>query len=221
MRSMKLWATAAVLLAGGGVAAAAKLPRRLDGSGTGDEAPDPSITRDELLTIMPKLSVGNADLYLPHLNVAMYGAAILDTVDRSAAFLAQLAHESAELTKWVEEASGQAYEGRKILGNTYAGDGPRFKGRGPMQLTGRYNYTEAGKALGIDLVGNPDRAADVDVGFLVAAWYWTSRDLNPLADAGDFVEITRKINGGTNGLAQRQMYYARALAALAHRRAVA
>lgn len=180
-----------------------------------------NITRDELLAIMPKLGVAKAEQYLPHLNVAMYGAAILDTVDRSAAFLAQLAFESRELTRWEELATGEAYEGRKILGNTQPGDGPRFKGRGPIQLTGRYNYTEASKALGIDLVSQPERAADVDVGFLVAAWYWTSRNLNAKADALDFLGITKAINGGTNGLEQRQVYYDRALSVLAHRRAVA
>lgn len=221
MRNKRLVMIAGLVLAGGGVAAAATLPRRLGWVGGGDDMQNLNITRDELLAIMPKLSVAKADAYLPHLNVAMYGAAILDTVDRSAAFLAQLAYESAELTKWVEAASGQEYEFRQILGNTQPGDGPRYKGRGPIQLTGRYNYQKAGEALGIDLVGQPERAADVDVGFLVATWYWTDRNINPLADALDFVGVTRKVNGGTNGLAQRQVYYDRALSVLAHRRAVA
>ncbi|MCY1077094.1 glycoside hydrolase family 19 protein [Archangium lansingense] len=85
-----------------------------------------------------------------------------------------------------------------------------YKGRGPIQLTGRNNYRAAGQALGIDLEGNPTRAADVDVGFRTAAWFWNSRSLNPLADQGNFREITRRINGGFNGLAAREAYYARA-----------
>jgi putative chitinase len=150
---------------------------------------------------------------MPHLNAAMQEAGI-NTPRRQAAFLAQLAHESGEF-RWMEElASGAAYEGRTDLGNTQPGDGMRFKGRGPIQLTGRSNYHAAGQALGIDLVNNPRRAADPDVGFRTAAWYWNNRNLNQYADAGNFDAITYRVNGGYNGKAERDAYYNRALQVL-------
>jgi putative chitinase len=178
------------------------------------------LTLAELRAIMPHLSEAKAREYLHHLNEAMREARILETVGRLAAFLAQLAFESGEL-RWMEEiASGDDYEGRARLGNTQPGDGRRYKGRGPIQLTGRANYRAAGEALDLDLEGNPTQVALPSVGFRVAGWYWTSRDINDLADAGDFVGVTRAINGGTNGLDGRQVYHRRALQVLAHREAV-
>jgi predicted chitinase/LysM repeat protein len=164
----------------------------------------------QLKKIMPALSDSKARQVLPHLNAAMAEAKI-NTPKRQAAFLAQLAHESGQLRYFEEIASGAAYEGRRDLGNTQPGDGVRFKGRGPIQLTGRANYRAAGKALGIDLEKNPKRAADIDVGFRTAAWFWNSRGLNKYADAGNFREVTRRINGGYNGLADREQFYRRAL----------
>jgi putative chitinase len=179
-------------------------PGPVPGNGQG------SVSVQQLRAIMPNLSQAKAEAYLPHLNRAMAEAGI-NTPQRKAAFLAQLAHESGEF-RWMEEiASGAAYEGRRDLGNTQPGDGVRFKGRGPIQLTGRSNYTAASRALGIDLVSNPTRAADPDVGFRTAAWFWNTRNLNSYADAGNFREVTRRINGGYNGLAAREAYYHRAL----------
>ena len=116
------------------------------------------------------------------------------------------------LTKFEEIASGAAYEGSAVLGNTHRGDGRRFKGRGPIQVTGRYNYTAASKYLGVDLVSHPRLAARPKIGFRVAAWFWVSRtpNLNVLADRGDFRGITYRINGGYNGLSARYGFYARA-----------
>ena len=139
----------------------------------------------------------------------------INTPKRQAAFLAQLAHESVQLRYFEEIASGAAYEGRRDLGNTQPGDGRRYKGRGPIQLTGRANYRAAGHALGINLEANPTRAADPDVGFRVAAWYWSSRNLNSYADSGNFSAITYRINGGYNGASERLAYYRRALGVLA------
>ncbi|MGA9521082.1 MAG: glycoside hydrolase family 19 protein [Myxococcaceae bacterium] len=172
------------------------------------------VTATDLMKLMPNLSAEKASKYLPHLNAAMAEAGI-NTPKRQAAFLAQLAHESGQLRYMEEIASGAAYEGRRDLGNTQPGDGTRYKGRGPIQLTGRANYRAAGKALGIDLENNPTRAADPDVAFRVATWYWSSRNLNQYADSGDFSTITKRINGGYNGAADRNRYYQSALNILA------
>ena len=168
------------------------------------------VTVQQLRAVMPNLSQAKAEQYLPHLNRAMAEANIT-TPQRKAAFIAQLAHESGQLRYMEEIASGAAYEGRRDLGNTQPGDGTRYKGRGPIQLTGRANYRAAGQALGIDLEGNPQRAKDPDVAFRIAGWYWSTRNLNTYADAGNFREVTRRINGGYNGMADREMYYRRAL----------
>ena len=135
----------------------------------------------------------------------------LTTSKRLAAFIAQCAHESDGFRTTVEYASGAAYEGRKDLGNTVKGDGVRFKGRGVIQLTGRANYAAYGKLLGVDLVGNPSLAAAFPYAALTAAHFWNTKKLNAFADAGDLKEVTRRINGGYNGLAQRLDYYSKAL----------
>ncbi len=162
-----------------------------------------------LQSTMPQLRVDKATAYLPHLAEAMKISEI-NTAGRQAAFLAQLAHESGQLRYWEEIASGAAYEGRVDLGNTQPGDGRRFKGRGPIQVTGRANYRAAGAALGIDLEGNPKLAATVEVGFKIAGWYWSKRGLNQLADEDtleSFRKITRRINGGYNGHEDRLRYW--------------
>jgi predicted chitinase len=134
----------------------------------------------------------------------------INTRLRMVHFLAQLAHESDHFRTLEEYASGSAYEGRRDLGNIHRGDGRRFKGRGAIQLTGRSNYREMGKRLGIDLEGKPELAATPKVSSEVAAIYWTSRGLNELADADNGKQITRKINGGYNGLTDRLNKIARA-----------
>ncbi|GMU06398.1 glycoside hydrolase family 19 protein [Corallococcus caeni] len=168
------------------------------------------LTLEQLRSFLPRLPKARAQEVLPHLNDAMSEAGI-NTPRRQAAFLAQLAHESAEFRYFEELATGRAYERRKDLGNVKPGDGARYKGRGPIQITGRTNYRAAGKALELDLEENPTRAADLDVGFRTAAWFWNSRDLNKHADKGEFDAITRRINGGYNGKASRDTYYQRAM----------
>ncbi|MBY6239762.1 glycoside hydrolase family 19 protein [Methylosinus sp. Sm6] len=140
--------------------------------------------------------------------------ASLTTPRRQAHFLAQIAHESAGMRTTVEYASGAAYEGRKDLGNTQRGDGARFKGRGLIQLTGRANYMAYGLELGLDLVGKPELAAQFPAAALTAALYWRKRAINVPADRDDCEAVTRKINGGVNGLADRKSYLAVAKRAL-------
>lgn len=180
------------------------------------------LTDSQLRQIMPNLAADKAAALLPFLNAAMAQHGI-DSMLRTAAFIAQLAHESGEF-RWMEEiwgptAAQQRYEPpndlAKRLGNNEPGDGKRYKGRGPIQITGRFNYRRYGELLGIDLVGQPEQAATPAVAFAVAALFWQSNRLNDLADSGDFVTLTRRINGGTNGLADRQKYHERAKDVLA------
>jgi putative chitinase len=139
----------------------------------------------------------------------------INTPRRQAQFLAQLAHESAGFKTTTEYASGKAYEGRRDLGNTEPGDGMRFKGRGLIQVTGRFNYQAASKALGVDLITTPGAAALFPFAILTAGWYWEKHNLNAWADKDDVERITRIINGGLNGFADRKSYLAKAKAAIA------
>lgn len=172
------------------------------------------LTVEVLRQIMPTLSQERLNLYLPHLQQAMSEFKI-NTPARQAAFLAQIAYESREL-KFMEEiwgptASQSNYEPPSDLatryGNTQPGDGKRFKGRGALQLTGRAKYQEYGQLLGVDLVNNPELATIPELNFRITGAYWQKNNLNELADQQDFVAITKRINGGTNSLANREKYY--------------
>ena len=142
-------------------------------------------------------------------NVYFRTYGILENSLRLIHFLAQLAHESGNFRYMEEIASGAAYEGRKDLGNTQAGDGKRFKGRGPIQLTGRANYRKYGQQLGIDFENNPEIVAIPSVGLLVACKFWSDNGLNTLADQDDLRAITRRINGGYNGFEDRKAHLAK------------
>jgi putative chitinase len=139
----------------------------------------------------------------------------ITTKRRIAHFLAQVCHETDHFKTLEEYASGRAYEGRRDLGNRYRGDGVRFKGRGAFQITGRFNYNKFGDILGIDLVNHPELALEPRYSLEIAAAYWRDRGLNALADADNVKQITRKINGGYNGLDDRIASLKRAKAALA------
>lgn len=165
-----------------------------------------AITIAQVSKIMPRHNANRLELYLPFIQTAMHEFEI-NTPNRAAAFLAQLAHESGEFLYMEELADGSAYEGRKDLGNINPGDGRKFKGRGPIQLTGRANYREFGKLLGLDLENYPELASKPEVGFRIAACFWKKRGLNQLADEEDFHTLTRKLNGGLNGIEKRLKYY--------------
>lgn len=142
------------------------------------------------------------------------------TINRAAMFCAQIGHESAGLHYMEELATGDAYEGRQDLGNIYPGDGRRFKGSGPIQLTGRNNFRaftrwvrEKGLST-IDFEAQPHLVReDPQWGFLASTWYWTVArpQINALCDAGDLHGVTRAINGGLNGLKDRRLRFERAL----------
>lgn len=164
-----------------------------------------------------------AALYLDHMNAAFATYAI-DSPTRMAAFLAQIAHESGRLVYareiWGPTPAQARYEGRADLGNVKAGDGKTYMGRGLIQITGRANYAAATVGMRSyadavpDFEANPALLEQPQWAVASAAWFWRSRGLNPLADAGEFVLITRRINGGTNGLADRQAFWAKAKTAL-------
>jgi putative chitinase len=161
------------------------------------------MTIEQLKAALPRAG-SRLDLYGGPLLEAMAAAGI-DTLQREAHFLSQVGHESGDLLYSEELASGATYEGRTDLGNTQPGDGRRYKGRGLIQLTGRTNYATYGAAIGRDLLTDPgvvSREPALCVG--VATWFWATHGLNALADADDCEGITRRINGGTNGLADRR-----------------
>jgi putative chitinase len=146
--------------------------------------------------------------------ITKYG---IDTPLRTAMFIAQGAHESMGFRQLEELASGQAYENRADLGNTKPGDGVKYKGRGVFQLTGAFNYAKVSLALfGFEdlLLKNPERLSEPELAARSAGWFWSTRNLNVPADASDCVAVTKRINGGTTGLAERIALYKRACYAL-------
>ena len=139
----------------------------------------------------------------------------IDNAARWAHYLAQIAHESAEMRYTKELASGAAYDTGKLakrLGNTPEadGDGQRYKGRGLIQLTGRANYEAYKKYCGFDIIKNPDLLAQPVGAIRSSMWFWRTNGLNQLADAGLFREITKKVNGGFNHIEKRHEYFLRA-----------
>lgn len=132
----------------------------------------------------------------------------ITTPIRIASFLAQVGHETGSFRYtreiWGPTAAQKRYEGRLDLGNTEPGDGSKYRGRGLIHITGRYNYAQVSKALGIDAVNDPALLEKPAMAARSAAWWWHANGCNEIADTGDFVSLTRRINGGTNGLADRR-----------------
>lgn len=172
-------------------------------------ADDGIVGRGTLAALFRKMGAGPQraiDLALgANVHFRTYG--VLDNGLRLAHFMGQTGHESGGFQYMEEIGSAQyftKYNGRADLGNTQPGDGPLFHGRGPIQLTGRGNYRKYGQALGLDFENNPTMAAMPAVGILVACKYWEDHGLNALADADNLDAITRRINGGTNGIDDRR-----------------
>lgn len=168
-----------------------------------------SITPQQLLQILPNAGP-KAGVFAPVLNTAMVACDIV-TPARQAAFIAQIGHESGQFL-WLRELGSNQYLAKydtgplaARLGNTPEadGDGQKYSGRGLIQITGRANYKACGEALGLDLLSRPELLELPQYAAASAAWYWKSRGLNALADRGDLTAITRKINGGLNGQAER------------------
>lgn len=187
-----------------------------------------NITESQLKTIFPNVKKDKCALYTKAFNEVL-PAYSMDTVRRVAAFLGQIAVESGELKYDKElpskynkkdpknglEPTGSLYEGRKNLGNDQIGDGPKFIGRGILQLTGRQNYTIMSKKLGIDLVSNPELACDPVVSTKIACEYFKANGLLDLSDKWNLELITERVNGKAKlHLKERMEYSERALKVL-------
>lgn len=131
----------------------------------------------------------------------------INTALRRAHFLSQVSHESGNLFYtteiWGPSAAQKRYEGRADLGNNQPGDGFTFRGRGFIQITGRANYARVGTALNFDFIAAPSMLALSPYAVLSAAWYWKIKNINAAADKDDVTQVTKLINGGTNGLSYR------------------
>ncbi len=195
-----------------------------------------AFTPQMLQKIVPGMTPARAEKLIPNINQAMQDGGIASPRAR-AAFVAQLAHETSGFV-YFSELGGDAYFKKMYepnfhlptdtgddfdrrqrraasLGNTQAGDGPRFRGRGAIQLTGRTNYQAASKDLFPTqtdrLLTNPEAAQELDLAFRTSTWFWNRAGLTAAADSGDFRLVTRRINGGYNGWDDRMKYYTRAL----------
>ena len=191
------------------------------------------LTAQQLGAILPN-AAGRIAVYLDPLNAAMDEFEI-DTPQRAAAFIGQVAKESLQF-KFSREIWGPTGQQLKyerlfsatwpptpedptnklawILGNAEAGDGHTFMGRGLIQLTGRSNYDHCGQALNLDLLNQPELLEIPINACRSAGWFWRRHGLNELADAGQFNDITKAINGAHTAEAERVGYYKAALAAL-------
>ena len=198
------------------------------------------LTQQQLLQILPNAGPV-AGVFVSALNDAMARFKIQGPL-RVAAFIAQVGHESGQLTRLVENlnysaeglmktwpsrfdlvrATAAARKPEQIanivyadrMGNTAPGDGWKYRGRGLIQTTGKTNYVACGDALGVGLINHPELLEQPQYAALSAAWYWSVNGLNTLADAGDLRKITQRINGGLNGQADRQALYDKALKVL-------
>lgn len=168
------------------------------------------ITFEQLRKLTPYSIKARLQTFVDPLNDAMREYDI-NTRFRAAAFLAQIAHESGSFNYTKEIESGDKYEFRKDLGNVYPGDGPKYKGRGLIQITGRANYQEVSKALGMDFINKPELLCEPSFAAHSAAWWWKKHGLNEMADKEEFEQITKIINGGLNGYQSRKDFYKKAL----------
>lgn len=175
---------------------------------------EPGPSKEKLAIVLPLAAKSKIDLFFEPLKAGMikYG---ITTPLQMAHYIAQLGHESMSFLYTEEIASGAAYEGRKDLGNTQAGDGKRFKGRGLIQLTGRANYAAYSKFTGVDYLASPETLSkDPFVAVDVSCWFWKDRGVDLLAERDDVKAVTKRINGGFNGLDDRMHNLRRAKAVL-------
>ena len=190
------------------------------------------LTKAQLASIFPKAVDSDLQAFISFGEQALKESGILAGLTRLQYFLAQLGHESNGLTHKEENLNYSAtrlmeiwpnrfptlaiaqkydrdpeklanfvYGGR--MGNVDPGDGYKYRGRGYIQLTGRETYREIGKVAGLDLESSPELAAKPENAIRIACAFWTWKKINPSCDVGDFTAVTKRINGGTNGLSDR------------------
>lgn len=181
-------------------------------------APRPAVITGEMLRVAaPNLPLERANVIAPLLARAAAEYGIKERLS-VLAWIANLAHESMGFTRleevWGPTAAQLRYERMNVgtLGNNQPGDGYRFRGRGWVQLTGRYNYNLHGKLIGVNLIAEPDKAAQPDVASRLAALFWKRKGCDGVAAIGNFKRAVYLLNGGYNGLADRQWRYERLLA---------
>ena len=196
-----------------------------------------AFSRAQLLQLAPRARESYQEAFVREDVLAASG--LLERPLRLAHFLAQVSHETGGLTILVEHlhyraerlmavwpsrfptrATADPYAGNPEalanhvyggrMGNVEPGDGWRFRGRGLLQLTGRANYTRVGRAIGLDLAGQPYLVASAEHALAVAVEVWRAAGCMAHADADDVVKVTRAINGGTNGLADRRTWLVKA-----------
>lgn len=170
---------------------------------------------NQLNTIFPLgAKSGRNTKYIDPLNEA-FSQYEINTTLRISGFLSQVGVESCEF-KFTHELGGSRYFDKydtgklaEQLGNTPQkdGDGEKYKGRGLIQVTGRYNYQKCGEFLGIDLVNHPELLEEPEYAVKSAVWFWEMRNINAACDADDILKITKLVNGGRNHLAERKAYY--------------
>jgi putative chitinase len=174
---------------------------------------DKTVTKARLLVLAPTAKAWIITDFAANFSAIAEPYGILESPRRLCHFLAQAAHESAGF-RTLEEYGGEPYwsryEGRLDLGNNCAGDGVRYHGRGIFQLTGRANYRAMGTRISLGLEDDPHLAGEGEVSLRTACEYWKARRLQTPADSNDITEVTRRINGGFNGLAERKLYFRRA-----------
>ncbi len=164
-----------------------------------------TVFSESLLALFPKAQDG----ILQSIETLAVPLAKLDNPLRLSYFLAQCAYESGGFQFTKELGSSRylsRYEGRRDLGNTEVGDGLRYCGRGLIQVTGRANYTECAEWTGLPLLDEPFLLEESGPAVRSACWYWVTRNLNKWCDLQNFVQLTRRINGGTNGMAGRNQW---------------
>lgn len=177
-----------------------------------------TVTLKQLQQILPNAGA-QAGVFLPALNAAMVKWGVVTPL-RKRAFLAQVGHESGQL-RYARELGNDQYLAKYDTGNLAArlgntpeadGDGQKYRGRGLIQVTGQNNYKRCGEALGLDLLAHPELLERPEHAADSAGWFWHQAGLNSLADKGAsaFELITRRINGGLNGLEDRLAIYKRA-----------
>jgi WD40 repeat protein len=175
------------------------------------------LTDTQLKQIMPDSKDSDRALYLPHIRKAMAEFGI-NTPAQQAAFLAAVAVNTVELKYMTQVGDDSYFEEhygmRKDLGNFSPGDGAKYKGRGAFLITGRTLYQSLSKAVGVDLVNYPDRAAEPDVAFRTAALFWQRNGMNDYANAVDIRLVARITTGGLGQLEKMRAYFERAKAAL-------